>query len=107
MATWREVASLNEAHPDWTAQMIAVELECDPAYIRATGRRKKLKFAKARYGFSVDLEFIRREVRAAVDDLGELDRALVKGESINGMRRRIAEVRALLDQAAKPRERFN
>lgn len=36
MANKDQVISIHRQHPDWTSSMIAEELECDSAYVRAT-----------------------------------------------------------------------
>ena len=48
MTTKDQVIDLHARHPDWTAGKIASELGCDPAYVRGTAHRMKLKIPPRR-----------------------------------------------------------
>jgi hypothetical protein len=48
MATWMDVDRVRQANPEWGSPEIATELDCDPAYVRATFYRRGWKLPRAR-----------------------------------------------------------
>lgn len=50
MANKQQVIDMNAKHPEMTAREIADALDCSSAYVRATGQRNELTFARGVHG---------------------------------------------------------
>jgi hypothetical protein len=67
MTNQSQVVALHRKHPKWSASDIAKRLGCLPAYVRATGKRRGLNFAKAKVEREAVPESIVQLGRAARD----------------------------------------
>lgn len=67
MTDQSQVVALHRKYPKWSATDIANRLGCMPAYVRATGKRRGLNFAKAKVERETVPESIVQLGRAARD----------------------------------------
>src|SRR5258708_4767028 len=80
MADQNQVGKLHHEHPGWAATQSAARLGCMPEYVRATGRRCGLTFAKTRAERQIKPESLialgmaAREAGLSVADIQSLSR---------------------------------
>lgn len=59
MAVKQQVIQTNKDHPDWSVQQIAQHLNCSTSYVRATGYRYNLKYAKGYHAYTMTPDRVR------------------------------------------------
>jgi hypothetical protein len=56
-----ELQALHAEHPHWGSERLGEELDCDPAYVRATFKRKRMIVPSQKKGDIMEATLVERE----------------------------------------------